>query len=147
MLNPQKGVMVRLAGIAVAATLTLAGTGVPGGASAQSANLPRLSSDRVLTIDGYRLLDGLASMGVKSGFEALMWFIYGFRIALMETSGAYVADGAQWRVCLPAAVSHTDLLAAINAELERDPAHWEARKDESVVPLALRALARNWPCP
>lgn len=145
MLGRRTGLAVRLRGAVVGAMILL-GAGVPGLASAQPAGLPKLPSDKLLTVDTYLLLDELAHTGHKPSFEALTWFIYGLRTTLTAGSEVYVANGAKQRVCLPSNVPPGDLLTAIREEAELNPADWNARKDDSATLLILQAFARKWPC-
>lgn len=147
MLSRWKGHTASLTG-ALAGIMLMSGIADQSGpAWAQPADMKKLTPDLVLSVKGYRTLDNLVILGDKSSAEALIFFAFGLRTTLTAASEAYVADGTKRRVCLPSDVPHGDLLDAINEEIERDPSHWDAREDESIVPLVLQALARKWPCP
>lgn len=121
--------------------------GLSGPAMAQSGATERPLPEPILSIADYRGLNVAALGGLKSSYEALVWFVFGLRTTLTATSDAYVAAGAKRRICIPSDVRHGDLLVVINDEMEGNRAYWEARRKESVVPMAIQAFARKWPCP
>jgi predicted cobalt transporter CbtA len=119
---------------------------LPQPVGAQSSDMKKLAPEPVLSIDFYRTLDEMVILGDKLAAEDMVWFMIGLRTTLMAANDAYVGAGAKRRVCIPPTVTPSELLGAVSAELERNEAYWEARKQESIVPLALLVFAKKWPC-
>lgn len=116
-------------------------------AAAQPSNMKKLTPELVLSIDGFRVMNDLVLLQRdKSDAAALVWFMIGLRTTLMAANDAYVGAGARRRICIPSTVSPGELLDALNDELDRNEAYWEARKKESVVVLALQVFTAQWPC-
>ncbi len=129
------------------AAVALSVLGAAGPAIAQSNKILPVTPELTLAVREFDVFYSMATMDNKRGAELLYYFFAGLRTALMTTSAGFVAKGEKRRFCIPPDAELHELVNATHEELERDRAHWEVRKDESVVPLALQAFARNWPCP
>lgn len=136
--------MARLAVAIVGSAMVLAATLQP--VAAQSSSVGKPAPEPVFSIDFYRTLNEMTVMHDRHSAESLIWFAIGLRTTLVAASDAYASAGAKRRVCIPAEVRPGELLDAINAELKRNEARWEARKHESIAPLALEVFAKQWPC-
>ena len=100
----------------------------------------------MLPIDGYHMVRNGMEIGDKPSITLMFYFFVGLRQSLMALDDAYVAAGAKRRICIPPTVEMRDLLMATDEELARNAAHWNARKSESIVPVAIQAFVKKWPC-
>lgn len=136
----------RLAGALAGVALTLVAVDTVPPTSAQTSRTLPVTPELVLSVDGFDTFYTMVMVGHKPGFEILFFFFSGLRTTLMATSQAYVAGGAKPRICIPPDVETDELFNATQAELERNPSYLKTNKEGSIVPIALQAFARKWPC-
>lgn len=100
----------------------------------------------MVSINDFIVMHNDAKLGFKPSLDAMFYYFFGLRVALVALDDAHVANGAKRRLCIPPAVAMFDLIDATYDELARNAAHWNSRKSESLAPLAMQAFMRKWPC-
>lgn len=107
---------------------------------AQASSMPMVS------INDYHMMRNDAAVGDRRGATSMFYYVFGLRLSLMALDDAYATEGARRRICISPTAETGDLIDAIDEELVRNAAYWNGRPGESVVPLAIQAFARKWPC-